>query len=168
MADKPVFPPNGKQPRPVFWMSQARPKLSVDAAPGASAQAIISEVEACALRFAETGEETSIDLRCLKAMPGERDILLTLLGRGEVSATIRAMGPSEVHETSVPCVWWVRHRNADEEIVGELIEISRIPEVMLGDPRVVARGLKALRIARTFAMQEATVATPHSNERDLS
>lgn len=33
------------------------PMLSVDAEPGTSAQAIISEIEECALRFAETGEE---------------------------------------------------------------------------------------------------------------
>lgn len=167
MADEFPFSSKGTQPHPVFWMKKAGPKLSVDAVPGTSAQAVISEIEACALRFAETGEETSIDLRCLKAMPEEREILSTLLGRGEVSATIQALGPSEIHETSVPCVWWVRHRNADEEIVGELIEISQIPEVMLGDRQAVVRGLKALRTASPSVVKGGTVATTHPNEREL-
>lgn len=155
----------GTQSRPVFWMRQGGSSLTVDAEPGSSAQAIISEIEACALRFAETGEENSIDLRCLKAMPQEREILSTLLGRGEVSAIVEALGLTEIHETAVPCVWWVRHRNADEEIVGELIEITEIPEVMLGDRKAVAHGLEALRIAWPFRMQRVPGVTTHSNER---
>lgn len=106
-----------------------------------------------------------LDLRCLKAMPAEREILSTLLGRGEVSATVEALGLTEIHETAIPCVWWVRHRNADEEIVGELIEITDIPEVMLGDRKAVAHGPEALRIARPFRMQRVPGVTTHSNER---
>lgn len=140
--------------------------MSADAEPGTSAQAIISEIEAGALHFAETGEETLIDLRCLKAMPEERKILSTLLGCGEVSAIVEALGPTEIRETAVPCVWWVCHRNADEEVVGELIEIAEIPEVMKGDRKAIARGLETLRIARPFRMQKVSgVATP-SIERD--
>ncbi len=153
------------QSRPVFWMRQGPSSLTVDAEPGSSAQAIIAQIEACALRFAETGEENSIDLRCLKSIPQERDILATLLGRGEVSAIVEALGLTEIHETAVPCVWWVRHRNADEEIVGELIEIAEIPEVMLGDRKAVAHGLEALRIAWPFRMQRVPGITTHSNER---
>lgn len=153
------------QSRPVFWMRQGASSLTVDAEPGSSAQAIIAQIETCALRFAETGEENSIDLRCLKSIPQERDILATLLGRGEVSAIVEALGLTEIHETAVPCVWWVRHRNADEEIVGELIEIAEIPEVMLGDRKAVAHGLEALRIAWPFRMQRVPGITTHSNER---
>lgn len=159
------FSRNNAQPHPVFWMSQSRPVLSVEAEPGTSARAIISEIEECASRFAEEGEEASIDLRCLKAMPQEREILATLLGHGEVSATVETIGRSEIYETSIPCVWWVRHRNAEEEVVAELIEIAEIPEVMMGDRGAIARGLESLRSAKPFRMQRMPGVTTHSNER---
>lgn len=150
---------NHTQAHPVFWMSQSRPVLSVNAEPGTSAQAILAEIEECASRFAAVGEEASIDLRCLKAMPEEREILETLLGRGEVSAVVEALGRSEIHETSIPCVWWVRHRNSEEEIVSELIEIAEVPDVLMGDRKAVAYGLEALRIAWPFRMQRVPTAT---------
>lgn len=160
-----VLASKDKQSRPIFWMRKGNPSLTVDAEPGTSAQAILSEIEECALRFAETGEECSIDLRCLKSIPQEREILSVLLGHGEVSASVEAMGLTEIYETAIPCVWWVRHRNTDEEIVGELIEITEIPEVMLGDRKAVAHGLEALRIARPFRMQRVPGVSTHSNER---
>ena len=155
----------GRQPHPVFWMRQSKPVLSVYAEPGASAQAILSEIEECVARFAAGGEGVSIDLRCLKSMPEEREMLAALLGHGEVSATIDASGRSELYETSVPCVWWVRHRNSEDEIVGEMIEIAEVPEVMLGDRKAVASGLEALCIAWSFRMQRAPVVTTNHNER---
>lgn len=146
--------------RQVFWMHPEDPAPSAGARQGASAQAIVSEIEACARRFAETGETASIDLRCLKSMPEEREILAGALGHGEVSAVVAAIGRSEIHETSIPCVWWVSHRNSEEEIVGELIEIAEIPDLLMGDRQSVAYGLAALRSAWPFRMQEgAPIAT---------
>jgi hypothetical protein len=140
-------------------MRVEKPALPVDARQGASAQAIVSEVEACARRFAETGETASIDLRCLKSMPEEREILAGALGHGEVSAVVAAIGRSEIHETSIPCVWWVSHRNSEEEIVGELIEIAEVPDLLMGDRQSVAYGLEALRSAWPFRMQGAPIVT---------
>lgn len=130
--------------------------------PGDSARAILSEVEECASRFSAVGEEASIDLRCLKARPEERDILATLLGRGEVSAVVAAADRSEIHETSIPCVWWVRHWNEEGEIVGDSIEITDVPDVLMGDRRAVAHGLEILRIAWPFRMRCVTHGA-HSN-----
>lgn len=137
----------GRQSHPVFWMRQSKSTSSVDAEPGDSAQAIFSEIAAFASHFSATGEEASIDLRCLKAMPEERKILENLLGRGEVSAVVEALGRSEIRETAIPCVWWVRHRDDEDEIVSELIEIAEIPEMLMGDRKAVACGLEALRVA---------------------
>ncbi|OGS81699.1 MAG: hypothetical protein A2061_08395 [Gallionellales bacterium GWA2_59_43] len=156
---------NGTQPHPVFWMRQGKPAASASAELGASAQALLSEIEECALRFAAGGDEVSIDLRCLKSMPEERAMLAALLGHGEVSATIDTIGRSEIYETSVPCVWWVSHRDGEDEIAGELIEIAEVPEVLKGDRRAVAQGLEALCIARSFRVQRAPVATTNHNER---
>lgn len=149
--------------RPIFWMrlnASASTTQGIEAIPGASAKAIISEIEKCAAHFAATGESASIDLRFLKSMPGERETLARLLGRGEVSATIDVLGRSEVQETSVPCVWWIHHYNSEGETVGELIEIADIPDVIVGDRMAVAQGLEALRIA--YSVQTAS---PHHNAR---
>ena len=151
---KSTFVRSGSKPHPVFWMHQSKAAAIVAAEPGVSAQAVLSEIEERAMRFSATGEAASIDLRCLKAMPDEREMLEILLGRGEVSAVLDAMGRSEIHETAIPCVWWVRHRNADDEIVGELIEIAEIPDVLMGDRSAVASGLQALRNASPFRMQK--------------
>lgn len=131
---------------PTFWMRPAASSaVTVTAAPGTSAQALLSEIAAGAARFVATGEAASIDLRCLKSMPEEREILAHLLGKGEVSAVVDTLGRSDIQETLVPCVWWVRHRNNDDETVGELIEIGDIPAVVAGDRGAVAPGLEALR-----------------------
>ncbi len=156
---------DGRQPHPVFWMRQGKPAASANAAPGASAQALLSEIEDSVSRYAAGGDEVAIDLRCLKSMPEEREMLADLLGHGEVSATIEAGGRTELYETSVPCVWWVRHRNGEDEIVGEMIEIAEIPEVMLGDRKAIPCGLEALCIAWSFRMQRVPVVTTNYNER---
>lgn len=155
LRDKPV----AALSHPVFWLRPAGSTMTVDAAPGASARAVLAEVEESASRFAATGSEASIDLRCLKAMPQEREMLAALLGRGEVSAEIDVGGRSEIYETSVPCVWWVRHRNAENEIVGELIEIAEIPVLLMSDRKAIASGLYALR------MQMASWIDTHTHER---
>src|SRR5689334_10993208 len=128
---------NDVQPHSIFWLSQSRPVLPVDKQPGALARAILSEIEESASRFAAVGEEASINLRCLKEMQEEREILATLLGHGEVSATVDAVERSEIHETSIPCVWWVSHWNAEGDKVRESIEITRVPEVIVGDRKAI-------------------------------
>ena len=139
---------------PVFWLRSAGSIATVDAAPGETARAIVSEVAACATRFAETGELTTIDLRFLKAMAAERETLAALLGKGEVTATVDSLGRTEVQETAVPCVWWVRHRDSEGETVGEFIEIADIPDLLMGDPEAVAHGLEALRAAVPVGARE--------------
>ena len=148
----------------IFWMRLASPAPTIEAVRGASAQALVSEIEACARNFFETGDNASIDLRCLKAMPEEREILASMLGEGEVSAVVDAGGRTEIRETSVPCVWWVRHRDPEGETVGELIEITAIPDLIVGDREAVFHGLEALNAALQFHMPGA-VEHPHFNAR---
>lgn len=150
---------------PVFWLRSAGSIVTVDAVPGETARAIVSEVAACATRFAETGEVATIDLRFLKAMATERETLAALLGKGEVTATVDSLGRTEVQETSIPCVWWVRHRDSEGETVGEFIEIADIPDLLVGDPEAVAQGLEALRAARPISAREQPIASPFPNTR---
>lgn len=160
MAMESAEPGKTAHHRPIFWMHPANRIPAIEAAPGASAQAIISEIEACAARFAETGEDASIDLRVLKAMPQEREMLAGLLGLGEASAVVNTLGRTEIQETAIPCVWWVRHRNGEDEIVGEIIEITDIPEIIVGDRMAVARGLATFRASRS-----AQIDPPYHNAR---
>ena len=130
--------------RPIIWMQAVSSSTVVEVERGSAARAILSEVAVCAEHLVARGEGSSIDLRFLKSTPDERAILLNLLGRGEVSAVVDSIGRSEIQETAIPCVWWVRHFNSDDEIVGELIEVADIPELLVGDRQAVAPSLAAL------------------------
>ncbi len=146
--DSRVIPGSTGQKHPIFWMHEvpATPAvLPSNAEPGATARAILSEIQVCAERLVAQGETGSIDLRFLKAMPEERVTLAALLGRGEVSAIVDSIGRSEVTETAIPCVWWIRHFNSDDETVGELIEITTIPELLVGDREAITFALESLR-----------------------
>lgn len=151
---------------PVFRLHPAGSITTVDGVAGETGRAIVSEVAACAARFADTGEVATIDLRFLKAMPEERETLAALLGKGEVSAVVESLGRTEIQETSIPCVWWVRHRDSAGETVGEFIEIAEIPDLLMGDPGAVAQGLEALRAASPYiGKREEPIAILFTNMR---
>jgi hydrogenase-1 operon protein HyaF len=150
---------------PVFWLRPAGSIVTVDAVPGETARAIVSEVVACATRFVDTGEVATIDLRFLKSMAAERETLAALLGKGEVTAAVDSLGRTEVQETSIPCVWWIRHRDSEGEIVGEFIEIADVPDLLVGDPEAVAQGLEALSAAEPFSARGESIASPFPNTR---
>ena len=76
--------------------------------------------------------------------PGEEQHLESLLGTGEVTATINAMGPSTVNESLFAGVWLVTHRNTDDEILGKFIEITRIPSILESQTEDIRGALKAL------------------------
>ena len=130
--------------QPIFWKPRAAPAMTVNARPGDGAKAILSEIKVCVERLLADGSASSIDLRFLKLMPEERATLGVLLGRGEVSAVVDSIGRSEVIETAIPCVWWVRHFKSDGETVGELIDITDIPELLVSDREAAASALKEL------------------------
>ena len=155
---------HGAHGHPIVWMRVAKPVSTIEAERGASALAIVSEIKASAMIFAETCETASIDLRCLKAMPEEREILASMLGEGEVSVVVDTAGRTEIRETSVPCVWWIRHCDAQGETVGELIEVTCIPDLIEGDRKAVVRGLEFLNAALQLHASGA-VDHPNSNAR---
>lgn len=134
----------------IIWLRPFDKVLTIAGARGASARAIVSEILSSARTFADTGETAVIDLRCLKSMPEEREILTSLLGEGEATAVVDSVGRTDIYETSVACVWWVRHCNHEGETVGELIEITAVPEIIVGDRRAVVQGLEALGAALSF------------------
>lgn len=108
-------------------------------------QAILHEIEALLSGLVDSGVGGSIDLRTLPLAPAEYRALEAWLGEGEVQATIEALGPTLVRETAVQGVWWVTHRNRDDQVTAELIEVSYLPEILKTDPRDAQVGLERLR-----------------------
>jgi hydrogenase-1 operon protein HyaF len=116
-----------------------------DAAPNTvNAPALLHEVASLLARLVETGEAASIDLRSLPLAPADYALLEETLGRGEVAVEIQAAGLTRVRETGVNGVWWVKHYNAVGETVGELIEVTCVPEILKTHRSDAARGLERL------------------------
>jgi hydrogenase-1 operon protein HyaF len=137
-------PPASEFLQPIFWKPRALEVPTVIARPGDGAKAILSEIRDCVERLLAHGSASSIDLRFLKLMPEERATLEGILGRGEVSAVVDSVGRSEVIETAVPCVWWVRHFQGDGETIGECVEITDVPDLLLSDREAAASALEEL------------------------
>ena len=100
------------------------------------------------------GQESCIDLRGLPLTPGEERELLDILGRGEVSASLDALGHSLIRETRFPGVWLCIHKNQAGETMGKLIEITRIPNILKAQPEDMRDGL--LRLNRELGETQQT------------
>lgn len=105
---------------------------------------LLHEVRHALDRLIETGAETTIDLRAIPLAPGELEQIDARLGVGEVSVTLDALGPSEIRETRYSGVWRITHRNATSEIVGQFIEVARIPALLPAQEPDMRGGLESL------------------------
>lgn len=114
---------------------------------------LLHEIRHALERLADTGECTAIDLRSLPLAPGEGDVLESMLGEGEVTVNLNALGPSLIRETAIAGVWLVTHRNAKNEIAGRYIEIRKMPAILESQDADILRGVAELgdRISRTTA-----------------
>lgn len=83
------------------------------------------------ISLVETGATNFLDIKSLPLSPGDLEKLRTVLGEGEVEVIVNALGPTHIHETSVPGVWWVTHKNSNEEVISEFIEVTSLPEILL-------------------------------------
>ena len=92
---------------------------------------ILHEIRHALAQLARSGESTLIDLLAMPFGPGDEALLFRTLGRGEVEASIQALGPTKVWETQYPGVWVVDHYNADAQRVALRVEITKIPDILL-------------------------------------
>ena len=90
---------------------------------------ILHEIAHALEHLIETGEETIIDLRGIPLAPGEEKRIEAALGGGEVECRLNALGASEIVETAFPGIWWVVHYNAEDEVMGKFIEVTRVPSI---------------------------------------
>jgi hydrogenase-1 operon protein HyaF len=90
-------------------------------------------------------KSSTIDIHRLPLAPRERQLLERALGEGDVDASVEALGRTRIRETGYPGVWWVTHYNQASQLVGELIEITDIPELLKSQPEEIRSGLARLR-----------------------
>ena len=110
-----------------------------------SVDALLNEIATRLQRFVTTGETALIDLKGLPFSPAEYEGLRTMLGRGEISARLEAIGDSELYETHYPGVWWVTHYNVEGDVIADLLEIAAVPAILHSQPEDVQDGLERLQ-----------------------
>ncbi len=111
---------------------------------GGGVTAILHEIVRLLERLAAADEPSAIDLRSLPMSPVDRVELKRVLGEGEVRATLNAEGISTIQETRIPGVWWIEHRNLQDQLIVELIDINCIPEILSRTASEIAAGARAL------------------------
>ena len=94
-------------------------------------KAVLLELMDMIVSLDETGATNFIDIKSLPMMHNELEQLRHILGKGEVEAIVEALGPSHITETLIPGVWWVTHKNAQDEVVSEFIEVTTLPEILV-------------------------------------
>ena len=52
---------------------------------------------------------------------------------------------SRIRETTYPGVWWIEHRNANEEITGRYLEVTRLPAILCSQDADICAGRARLR-----------------------
>lgn len=112
---------------------------------GGGVAAILSEMVGLLEGLANGAGAAAIDLRSLPMSPQDRTALQQLLGQGEVQASVNAGGVSSIRETRISGVWWVEHRDDRGELIAELIEVTRVPEILASAPDEIAAGARELR-----------------------
>jgi|LNAP01.1.fsa_nt_gb hydrogenase-1 operon protein HyaF len=123
-------------------MTSESPVSATEASP--LVLAILHELLTKLGELAASGRTATIDLRRLPLTAADRQQLSALLGQGEVIVEIQALGPSKITETRFPGVWWVDHKNAAGDTVGEAIEIALVPEILHATSSDAAASVEAL------------------------
>lgn len=128
-------------------------EAGLPASTNGNAVPILHEIETLLNELVASGKSAAIDLRSLPLLPGDYEKLKEVLGQGEVSATIDAMGPTQVRETAIHGVWWVTHYNSDAAVIAEFIEVTTMPGILRTHPVDVRVGLDMLHSRLTPATE---------------
>lgn len=107
--------------------------------------AILREIAEMLERFTQYDEPGAIDLRSLPFSPADFQNLREALGTGEVEITLNMDGVSRLRETGFAGVWWVEHRNPENELVAELLEINDVPDIVVTEQDEIVNSASRLR-----------------------
>lgn len=92
---------------------------------------LLEELMDMVVALVETGATNFLELKSLPLTANDLEQLRLILGKGEVEAIITALGPTHVSETLIPGVWWVTHKNSNDQVINEFIEVTSLPEILL-------------------------------------
>jgi hydrogenase-1 operon protein HyaF len=109
------------------------------------ALSILNEITAMLEALIASGKIGSIDLQRQPLSPQDHDKLRDMLGQGELDAQLDCLGPTQIRETAVSGVWWITHYSEDRRIVGEFIEVTTCPEMLITPAEELVSGLSLLR-----------------------
>lgn len=97
---------------------------------GSMLEAIINELLQLMDNYLATGQQAAIDVKSLPLSPQDYQQLQQTLGRGEVNISARLAGDTDIYETAYAGVWWITHRNMDNTVIAEHIEVGRVPDIV--------------------------------------
>jgi hydrogenase-1 operon protein HyaF len=99
---------------------------------------ILHQIRHALSRLADTGESTTIDLRAIPFGPGDEELLVEILGDGEVEATVNALGPTRIRETEFAGVWILDYRDEADERIAFQIEVTVLPSILRSQTEDIA------------------------------
>jgi len=108
---------------------------------------LLLQVEQALSDLVERGQATLIDLTAMPFSDQDEHDLRERLGKGEVSATVEAFGPTMVVETGLSGVWLVEHKDAEGRRLTLHLEVCRVPAILVTPEEDVAEALAASRSA---------------------
>ena len=104
-------------------------------------RAILNEVLHALKQLHERGETQIIDLKAMPMAPGDLAKIEQFLGEGELTASLNALGKSEIRESRYPGVWLITHRNDSDDVIGRFIEVTKCPDILKTQPEDLDEGL---------------------------
>lgn len=106
---------------------------------------LLQEIKQALQELVNDGSSSVIDLAAMPFSSQDEEDLREHLGKGEVSATLDAFGPTLVQETALPGVWLVEHKDAESRRLTLNLEVTRIPEILVTPAEDIAEGLQLLQ-----------------------
>ena len=107
---------------------------------------LLHEIKHGLNKLIETGQHSIIDLRSIPLAPGEEEKILNILGQGEVSAQLNALGLSEIVETKYTGVWIITHYNDEQHVTSRFIEVTTMPEILCSQTEDVMEAYSSLAL----------------------
>lgn len=113
----------------------------------ANALPVLHEIRHALARLVATGEATTLDLMAMPFGPADEALLRDTLGRGEVSARVEALGPTQIWETGYPGVWMLDYANPAGERIAFQIQVTELPDMLRADRAEMAAAVERLGLA---------------------
>ncbi len=139
--------------------------VHVETLPGQSgnvgnALPVLHQIRHALAALQASGQSTTIDLSAIPFGPGDKEHLLSSLGKGEVTATIDALGGTRISETAFSGVWLIEYLTPEGNSLVNHIEVTRIPTMLSTPAEDLQDSLEKLQ----QQLLENTTVTPGNEE----